>query len=291
MLDGNAKEVGTIETSVTAQKRQEATEGTTALSPDKDEVADVFNKDGSEDEDEVEEVVFPKNQSLSQIFSSVVVLPQTKKRGQDLAFSSTQLVNSQGEERYSMPDKTTGKFPEGFVRYLILQPKYINGVPPKDGSSFRASSRGGGRDLENQRLAKIGSLATHEAFDDLSLLREDIDNHLIIPALTQYKLPLGREFYNLGTSGKNFRYPHVVMDTLLGYDEDNEPMIRSESVAFATHILEKVSTKMFTVRIVYCDVCIFDFLILFLLNCSMIVCFGIMLARSMGKLKASELEL
>jgi len=248
MLDGNNKEVGTIETSVTAQKRQEATEGTTALSPDKDEVNNVL-QDGSDDDVEVEEVVFPKNQSLSQIFSSVVVLPQTKKRGQDLAFSSTQLVNSQGEERYSMPDKTTGKFPEGFVRYLILQPKYVNGVPPKDGSSFRASSRGGGKDLENQMLAKKGSLATHKAFDDLSLLREDIDNHLIIPALTQYKLPLGREFYNLGTSGKNFLYPHVVMDTLLGYDEDGEPIIRSESVALATHILEKVSAKMFTVRI------------------------------------------
>jgi hypothetical protein len=288
MLDGNDKEVGTIETTVTAQKRQEVTEGTTTVSPDKDDVTNVLQAE-DESEDEVD-ATFPKNQSLSQIFSPVVVPP--KKRGQDLGLPCTQLVNSQGEERYSMPDKTTtGEFPEGFVRYLILQPKYINGVPAKDGSSFRASSRGGGKDLENQMHAKNGSLATHKAFDDLSLLRKDIDSYLIIPALKQYKLPLGREFYNLGTPGKNFRYPYVVMDTLLGYDEDEEPIISSVPVPFATHILEKVSPKKFVVRIVYCDVCIFDFLILFLLNCSMIVCFGIMLARSMGNLKASELEL
>jgi len=284
MLDGNAKEVG-IETTVTAQKRQEVTEGTTTVSPDKDEGTNVLQ---AEDESE-DEVPFPKNQSLSQIFSPVVVPPKT--RGQDLGLPCTQLVNSQGEERYSMPDKTTGAFPEGFVRYLILQPKYINGVPAKYGSSFRASSRGGGKDLENQMHAKNGSLATHKAFDDLSLLRKDIDDDLILPALTGYKLPQGREFYNLGTPGRNFLYPYVVRDTLLGYDEDEEPIIRSDPVPFATHILDKVSPKMFVVRIVYCDVCIFDFLILFLLNCSIIVCFGIMLARIVGNLKASELEL
>ena len=262
MLDGNDKEAGTIETTVTAQ-RQGVTEETTC-SPDKDKVADVFNKDESEDEDEVEEVVFPKNQSLSQVFSPVVVLPQTKKRGQDLGLPITQVVDSNGVERYSMPHKVTGKFAEGFERYLILQSKYINGVPPKDGSSFRSSNRGGGKDLQNQMLAKNGQLATHMAFDDVSLLRTDIDDLMIIPALTQYKLPTGREFFSLGTAGRNFLYPHVVMDTLLGYDANDEPIIRSESVQFATHILQKVSEKKFVVRIVYCDVCIFDFLILFL---------------------------
>jgi len=174
------------------------------------------------------------------------------------------MVDSHGAERYSMPDEATGEFAEGFVRYLILHAKYINGVPRPDGSSFRASSRGGGKDLQNQMLAKNGMLAAHYAYDDLSLLRKDIELMLIIPALTQYKLPLGREFYNLGTPGKNFLYPYVVMDTLQGYDEDEEPIIRSEPVPLATHILEKVSQKKFVVRIVYCDVCIFDFLILFL---------------------------
>jgi len=178
MLDGNAKEVG-IETIVTAQKRQEVTEGTTTVSPDKDEGTNVLQ---AEDESE-DEVPFPKNQSLSQIFSPVVVPP--KKRGQDLGLPCTQLVNSQGEERYSMPNKTTGEFPVGFERYLILQPKYINGVPEKTGSSFRASSRGGGKDLQNQMLAKNGMLAAHYAYDDLSLLRKDIELMLIIPALTQ----------------------------------------------------------------------------------------------------------
>jgi len=264
MLDGNAKEVGTI--GVIAQRQETTSPDKGANQPNNDKVADVSNKDGSEDEVEEDEVIFLKNQSLNQAFSPVVGLAQTKRRGQDLGLQSTQMVDSHGVERYSTPDEATGEFPEGFVRYLRLQPKYINGVPPKyvDGSSFRSSLRGGGKDLENQMLAKNGSLATHKAYDDLSLLRKDIELMLIIPALTQYKLPLGREFYNLGTPGKNFLYPYVVMDTLQGYDEDEEPIIRSEPVPLATHILEKVSQKKFVVRIVYCDVCIFDFLILFL---------------------------
>jgi len=266
MLDGNAKEVGTI--GVIAQRQETTSPDKGANQPNSDKVADVSNKDGSEDEVEEDEVIFPKNQSLSQAFSPVVGLAQTKRRGQDLGLQSTQMVDSHGVERYSTPDEATGEFPEGFVRYLILQPKYINGVPSKyiDGSSFRSSLRGGGKDLENQMLAKNGSLATHQAYDDLSLLRKDIDDlqQLIIPALTQYKLPPGREFFNLGTSGRNFIYPHVVMDMLLGYDENEEPIISSEPVPFATHILEKASPKKFVVRIVYCDVCIFGFLILFL---------------------------
>ena len=257
MLDGNDKEAGTIETTVTAQ-RQGVTEETTC-SPDKDKVADVFNKDESEDEDEVEEVVFPKNQSLSQVFSPVVVLPQTKKRGQDLGLPITQVVDSNGVERYSMPHKVTGKFAEGFERYLILQSKYINGVPPKDGSSFRASSRGGGKDLQNQMLAKNGKLATHLAFDGLSLIRQDIDKLLIIPALTRYQLPIGKEFFNLGDPGRNYRYPRVVMDTFQGYNMNDEPIIHSEPVPFATHILEKYLPTTYVVRIVCCDVCIFDY--------------------------------
>ena len=260
MLDGNGKEVETIET--TAQRQEftgETTSPDTGANPDNDEVADVPNKDVIEEKGEEDVFNFPKNPSLSQVSPSVVVPPQKKTRGQDLGLQSTQMFNTHGVERYSILDEATGKFPVGFERYLIVHPKYINGVPPKDGSSFRASSRGGGKDLQNQMLAKNGKLATHLAFDGLSLIRQDIDKLLIIPALTRYQLPIGKEFFNLGDPGRNYRYPRVVMDTFQGYNMNDEPIIHSEPVPFATHILEKFLPTTYVVRIVCCDVCIFDY--------------------------------
>ena len=154
--------------------------------------------------------------SLSQVLSPVDVIQRKKKRGQALVLQGTQMVNSHGVERYSMPDAATGKYVGGYVRYLVLHPKYINGIPIKTGSSFRISERGGGKDLQNQSLAKNGKLATHLAFDEHSLLREDIDTLLLIPALTQFQLPMGREFFNLGNAGRNYLYPFVVRTQNIG---------------------------------------------------------------------------
>lgn len=58
MLDGNDKEAGTIETTVTAQ-RQGVTEETTC-SPDKEKVADVFNNEDGSKMKKMKRLSFPR---------------------------------------------------------------------------------------------------------------------------------------------------------------------------------------------------------------------------------------